>query len=105
MLIINGKKYAKNDREFTETLFQKDGTANGFYKKTKTKILLMDMQKEVFAAIVCHKNFTGIVNAIRLDCGRIFYQYGLSEISEKLSGLPERYSEQKDYAKSLFMSV
>ena len=35
MLIINGHKFAKNDRNFVKTLFEKDGTAYGYYKRKK----------------------------------------------------------------------
>jgi hypothetical protein len=51
MITFNGKQYAKNDSEFTETLFQAGNTANGFYKKVKNGIKLYNIQKELIAFI------------------------------------------------------
>ncbi len=51
MLTFNGKQYAKNDKEFVDTLFTSGNTANGFYKKVKSGIKLYNMQKELIAFI------------------------------------------------------
>jgi hypothetical protein len=51
MLTFNGKQYAKNDKEFVDTLFTSGNTANGFYKKGKSGIKLYNMQKELIAFI------------------------------------------------------
>lgn len=101
MLKINGLKYAKNDSEFTSTLFDASGTAYGFYKILKNRILLSDMQRKIFAAIICNENFTGIVNAVKID-GKIFYQYAASAMVEKRLGIPEGYSQSKEYAKKIY---
>lgn len=101
MLKINGMKYAKNDKEFIETLFDKTGTAFGFYKILKNRILLSDMHKEVFAAIVCNENFTGIVNAVKID-GKIFFQHAASERVEKRLGVPNGYLAGIEYAKKIY---
>ena len=34
---ITNKKYAKNDREFTESLFNRGGTCDGYYKVKRKK--------------------------------------------------------------------
>lgn len=54
MLILNGKKFAANVDEFTETLFQPDGTAVGFYKARKRHIDLFNMQWVHIGTINCH---------------------------------------------------
>lgn len=103
MLQINGKLYVKNNAEFTETLFRKGGTAYGYYKKLNGSIHLMDMHKNVFAAVVINKHdFKGIVNAKRLDNGKVFYQYGLSDENKKLLGVPESYIAEREYANEIF---
>ena len=35
MITLNGKKFAANDEQFTESLFDQTGTCVGFYKKNK----------------------------------------------------------------------
>lgn len=102
MLAINSLKFVRTKKEFTESLFQPGGTAYGFYRPLKGRVLLMNMQGEIFAAIICHDKFKGIVNAGRLKNGSVFYQYGLSDKNKALLGLPEKYSEQEPYAESLF---
>lgn len=100
MLIINNLAFAKNDKEFTNALFKpiNGKTCFGFYKVLKHRVLLMDMHKNIFAAI--YKN--GIVNAIRMDDGKIFHQYGLSDnIMQKL-GVPESYMASVKYSEKLF---
>lgn len=44
MITFNGVKFAKNDKEMTDSLFQQGGTCAGFYKVTKRGIQLMDLQ-------------------------------------------------------------
>jgi len=51
MIILNGKKFAKNDTEFVDSLFQTGGTCDGFYKANKKSIHLMNMQGERIATI------------------------------------------------------
>lgn len=105
MLVINGHKFAKNAAEFNSTLFQKDGTAYGFYKIKRrgkaTCIDLMNMQGELFAAIIKDPSgYCSIVNARRVD-GRGFYQFGASETNEKLLGVPAGYIESQQYAEKI----
>lgn len=102
MLIINNVKFAKNDKEFTNSLFDKNGTCFGYYKKLKGRIHLMDMHKNVFAAVVCNSHdFKGIVNAVKLN-GKMHYQYGASEKTEKMLGVPNSYLASRDYAQQIF---
>lgn len=105
MLIINGHKFAKNDKEAMDTLFQKGGTFFGFYKKLKGRIIFKDMQGKVFAALVVNSHdFADFVNAIELN-GRIHYQYAASEKNEKIFGVPDKFSERGGYARSVFAGV
>lgn len=102
MLTINGKKYAKNNKAFVGSLFDSGGTCAGFFKTLKGGIILMDMQGEVFAAIVHHTNFTGIVSATRTSDGRCFYAQSASAAVAANLGVPTKYSDQQAYALELF---
>ena len=68
MLIINDIKFAKNDKEFTNSLFEPGNTSYGFYQKLKGRIHLMDMQRNIFAAVIINNHdFKAVVNAVKLD--------------------------------------
>lgn len=54
MIELNGAKFAKNEQEFTESLFSSK-TCVGFYKKTKKTVRLYNMQKELIGLINEHK--------------------------------------------------
>lgn len=102
MLIINGHKFAKNDAEFTASLFDKSGTAYGYYKRLKNRIHFMDMQGNIFAALVCNGDFNGFVNATKRENGKVFYQFGISTKGAELFGIPEGYLDSIEYAKTVF---
>lgn len=90
MINFNGVKFAKNDKEFTASLFSGGSTCYGYYKKTKRGIQLMDMSKKLFAFIV--NNGRGerfIVSASRMDNGRIRYMFSTTTKDDKLLGLKE----------------
>ncbi len=90
MLIINGLKFAKTEREFTESLFQRDGTCHGFYRATKSGIQLLDQHKKLRAFIVNQHAQEFIVTATRLENGKIWYSFALCTLEEQwlnLSGL------------------
>lgn len=44
MIILNGKKFAENNKEAIKTLFDPEGTFVGFYKRNKNSITLYDHQ-------------------------------------------------------------
>lgn len=90
MIIFNGVKFAKNEKELTESLFSKDGTCSGYYKVTKRGIQIMDLQNNIIAFIV--NNGYGerfIVSASRCDNGRIRYMFSTCHKVEKLLSLEE----------------
>ena len=73
MISLFGKKFAKNDREALESLFDSTGTVSGFYKVSKRKILIMNLQNEPIAFINQHKL---LGNAFIHD-GKTYYQAGM----------------------------
>ena len=90
MITINGKKYAKNDSEFADTLFTQGGTAVGYYKKRKNGVLLLDMQKRPFAFVVVNKygDEPFIVSCSQTDEG-IRYMYSTTLADEITLGMPQ----------------
>lgn len=76
MLVLNGKKFARTDSEFTESLFQNDGTCVGYYKPNRKSITLLNMKKEKIGVINSH----GCLCAATLLNGR--YWYSLATIKE-----------------------
>ena len=65
----------------------------------------MNMQGEIFAAIVNNGNFCGIVNARKLDNGKVFYQHGLAEDRGQLLGVPDSYLARIEYARDIFNNL
>ena len=45
MIVLNGRKFAENEKEFINSLFDKDGTCTGYAKRNLHSIILQDMQK------------------------------------------------------------
>jgi hypothetical protein len=73
MITLNGNKFAANDAEFTNSLFDTDGTCVGFYRAYKNTISLLDMQKVKVGVITKH----GVLAlASKLDNGQWWYSYG-----------------------------
>ena len=90
MITFNGIKFAKNDKEFTNSLFNEGGTCEGFYKVTKRGVQLLDMQKNIIGFIVNNgysQRF--LVSATRLDGGRIHYMYGTSTQLDRFLNLKD----------------
>jgi len=54
MITLNGKKFAKNDAEFTASLFSAGGTCAGYYKRNKRSVTLMNMQRKKIGVINSH---------------------------------------------------
>jgi len=67
-------QYALNDNEFTNSLFTKGGTCNGFYKRTVRGFKLFSMQKELIAFVRLVKE-PMLMNATKRDDGKTWYSY------------------------------
>lgn len=85
MIIFNGKKYAENGREFTDSLFQAGGTCNGFAKRMKNGYRIFNIQNELIAFIRCSKEPMVMQATMRAD-KKIWYSY-LMDCTEKYLGL------------------
>lgn len=71
MIVLNGKKFAKGEKEFVESLFQANGTCVGFFKAHKSSITLFNAQKEKIGVINRH----GCLCAATIIDGRYWYNF------------------------------
>lgn len=89
MLNFNGLNYAKNDKELIESLFNKGGTCNGFYKVVKGGIKLyrvIEGGKELEAFIKREPYNSFVVTATQTN-GKTRYMFSTTSHTEKWLGL------------------
>ena len=95
MIVFNGVKFASNEKEFVNSLFDSDGTCYGYYKKLKKGIRLLDHNKNIFAFIVDNGyNERFIVNATKTDKS-IRYMFSTCDNTDKILGLDKLGYKQK----------
>ena len=92
MICLAGKKYAKNNAEMTESLFQQGGTCAGYYRVKSgpvvSGVLLLDLQKNPFAFAVKRGQSSWFVAAGRdATTGRTRYMFGTDEFVERRLGI------------------
>lgn len=87
MIILNGKKFARNEKEFTDSLFEKEGTCCGYYRPYKNQVSLFDHNKNKIGAVTRSKV---LALATRQDNGKYWYSYGDIPLIGEFSS----YSEQ-----------
>ena len=91
MLVINGKKFAINDKEFTDSLFHRGGTCVGFYKVMKNEIKLYNLQNVQIGVITKKEKVLG--KCTILENGKKWYSHGtIKEIGEHESYM--KYKEE-----------
>ena len=94
MIILNGNKFASNDNEFTDSLFQQGGTCVGYYKRLKDSVVLQDH----------NRNKVGVVNkhgvlccATKQENGKYWYSFA----PVKLVGEYESYMAEVEELEAL----
>lgn len=97
MLIINGRKFARTEKEFTASLFDYTGTCSGYYKVLKGKIILSDGQKTPRIAIV-NTDRVFAVTCHKLDNGRLRYMFALTGNDRQWLGFDELTIQDADAA-------
>jgi len=81
MLLLNGNKFALNDKEFNDTLFQVGGTAVGYYRPLKSQIKLFNIQKKLIGTIT--ENRVLAKATFQEDTQKYWYSYGtIKEVGE-----------------------
>lgn len=96
MIILNSKKFAEKESEFTDSLFQSGGTCVGYAKRNKASITLLDHQKNKIGVINKH----GVLcSATQLDNGKYWYSFAtIPQIGEYESYI-QSVNEPKSYLK------
>lgn len=87
MLIVNGRKFARTDKEFLGTLFRGDGTASGTYRKVKGGYHMYKPNGELFAALIDNGRMVGFVSAYRQEDGKPRYMFALRDLDASYLGL------------------
>lgn len=76
MIVLNGKKFAENEKEFTGSLFSPDGTCVGYAKRFRRRIYLTDIHKNRIGGVVNNVLFS----AHKMDDGKFWYNYETPKI-------------------------
>lgn len=97
MITINNHKFARNEKEFLESLFTGGETCYGYYRTVKHGVKLMNMQNELFAFIKVNGNSAFAVSA-SISNGKARYMFSTMSVDDKTLGLDLiPYSKQSDY--------
>jgi hypothetical protein len=70
MIILNGKKFAESEEEFTSSLFETGGTCVGYAKRFKRKIDLFDHNNKLIGGI---NKWGTLYTANKLITGETYY--------------------------------
>ena len=101
MIEINGIKFAKNESDFVSSLFNPSGTATGFYKRYKQRIIFSDKDHKPIAALVRNRHGSHFVGCSKTEQG-IRYMYSMDSLSEKLFGMDKMgYMESMEFIERL----
>ena len=87
MIILNGKKFAENEKEFIDSLFDPSGTCVGYAKRIKKSITILNNNREKVGVIA-----NGVLaSATKLESGEYWYSYATpSIVGEYASYMQER---------------
>ena len=72
MIIVNGHKFAENEKEFQDSLFT-EKTCYGYAKIRKRSIDFYDMRKTIIGCFNCHAVFC---SGTPLENGKAWWTYG-----------------------------
>ena len=72
MLILNGKKFAESEEEFTNSLFEAGGTCVGYARRNRKSVTLLDHNREKIGVI----NRCGVLcRATKQANGKYWYSH------------------------------
>lgn len=98
MIILNNKKFAENENEFIDSLFEKGGSCVGYAKKNKSSITIQDHNKNKIGVINKHGC---LLNASKLKCGKWWYNFA----TIKLIGDYKSYMQSVEEPTALIRSL
>ena len=87
MITLNGKKFARDEEEFTNSLFEKGGTCSGYYRVYKKSVALLDHNKNKIGVVTLSKV---LALATRQDNGKYWYSYGDIDLIGKFPSYSEK---------------
>ncbi len=90
MIILNGNKFALNDEEFTNSLFESGSTCVGYYKPLKELVQLFDHNHNLVGTINRHK---ALAKATKLDNGKHWYSYGDPDLVGRFKSYMQKEKE------------
>lgn len=93
MLTLNGKKFVETDKEAINTLFETGGTFTGYYKRTKTGILLYNHKKQRIGGI--NLNHVLYRTTKRAD-GKYWHSYGDVDGIGRYDSYTRQYNEVRE---------
>lgn len=97
LLVVNGRRFARTVAGLTGTLFAEGGTAAGLYKVRKRGVLLCTPAGA--PRVFLSSNDGGFfVSATKLESGRTFYMFGLTQQDTQWLGLPASLAAEKAIA-------
>ena len=100
MITINGKTFAANDREFTESLFTPGSTCVGYYKRDgHGGLFLMDHQKNRIGRV---RRDGFLHRSTKMQNGRYWHQPAAPEL---VGGIDAPYRQTNDDAAAALAKV
>ena len=106
MLTFACKTYAKNNSEFTDSLFTSGGTCNGFYKRVRNGIKLYTMQNKLEAFLVDNSHGERFVVTAHTTEQGDRYSFSTCSTTEKWLGIENMGSQaQYDAVTSAIKSI
>ncbi len=93
MMILNGKKLAENEKEFTDSLFEPGGTCVGYAKKNAKSVSILDHNRNKVGCINRH----GVLCcATKQDSGGYWYSYADIDILGRYESYMQEHEEIRD---------
>lgn len=101
-IIFNGREYGINEEAVIDSLFNRDGTLDGTYKKYKNRIELTANNGSTIAIgreKGIYKDASSVIISSKGNNG--YYMHSTSSIDDKLFNIPSGLMEKLDNANTL----
>ena len=91
MITLNGVKFAKGKRGLIASLFNQGGTATGYYKRTKTGLILFSASGERIGGI----NRYGVLYGSHMIDGQWWHSHRLPDLIPEYNSYGQRCDEAR----------